>query len=488
VEQDTNATFTNVVARENGQQVDFEARGINTDLAKAQVITKDEHVEQIDTVLHTDLLNQSKREELLIDLMKTGYLIPEVAEGISQGISNPGQNVLGQVYLNLANQGAKIVIEAKDLEEKLDDLYNSYRDANGTIIQEAELEAKVRELIRPVLNEYGMQNTSVLFVNGGILDPSMSINTVDGKMYVNIHAIGYGSGETMLTGFMHDSRHGTYSNPKIDEAAADYFSSSPNSYVVNQVYVPEGRLDEIMQNTELWTQDHANGNARDYTIYTSVVILLEGGFAVGISLDNGYVIDTQNREAYKFTSISRYFGISVGLQAGISKQLTVLRNINTIKQFEDAKLTSFGATASAIAGVGVDVVSDGRGDSINVIGSSSSVGLGIGLPYAGHKIESDLIKLSKEKANIPDWLYEQIENLEKGIDEVSNRSSESFPDASPHLPDSRVLKVLNQANNSLGQVFDTFNENYKKKYPNGGGPYEVSEINKALILYRATAM
>ena len=77
-EQETNATFSNVKLRENGEEVDLEGRGINTDITKAQVITKDDVVDPIDTVLHTDLLNKDKREELKNDintLVENGEII-----------------------------------------------------------------------------------------------------------------------------------------------------------------------------------------------------------------------------------------------------------------------------------------------------------------------------------------------------------------------------------------------------------------------------
>ena len=45
---------------ENNKEINLEERRINTDIEKAQVITKDDVVEQIDTVLHTDLLNKEK--------------------------------------------------------------------------------------------------------------------------------------------------------------------------------------------------------------------------------------------------------------------------------------------------------------------------------------------------------------------------------------------------------------------------------------------
>jgi filamentous hemagglutinin len=44
-EQDTNATFVNTGVIENGQEINLEEKGINTDIDKAQVITKDDVIE-----------------------------------------------------------------------------------------------------------------------------------------------------------------------------------------------------------------------------------------------------------------------------------------------------------------------------------------------------------------------------------------------------------------------------------------------------------
>ncbi|MBP9479826.1 MAG: hemagglutinin repeat-containing protein, partial [Sebaldella sp.] len=67
-EQNTNATFVNTEVTENGVKLDLDKLGINTDITKSQVVTKDEVVEQIDTVLHTDLANKAVRDEVIKDV------------------------------------------------------------------------------------------------------------------------------------------------------------------------------------------------------------------------------------------------------------------------------------------------------------------------------------------------------------------------------------------------------------------------------------
>ena len=62
--QDTNATLSNVSLTVNGEKVDLNSLGINTDIEKAQVITKDEKIDLIDVELQTDLINKDERQEL----------------------------------------------------------------------------------------------------------------------------------------------------------------------------------------------------------------------------------------------------------------------------------------------------------------------------------------------------------------------------------------------------------------------------------------
>ena len=62
--QETNATLSNVDLTVDGKKVDPNSLGINTDIEKAQVITKDEKIDLIDVELQTDLINKDERQEL----------------------------------------------------------------------------------------------------------------------------------------------------------------------------------------------------------------------------------------------------------------------------------------------------------------------------------------------------------------------------------------------------------------------------------------
>jgi filamentous hemagglutinin len=83
-EQNSNATFVNTEVTEAGSKLNLEELGINTDINKAQVVTKDEVVEQIDTNLHTDLLNEGTRKQFAEDVRKAGHGIVDIIDSVGR--------------------------------------------------------------------------------------------------------------------------------------------------------------------------------------------------------------------------------------------------------------------------------------------------------------------------------------------------------------------------------------------------------------------
>ncbi|MCP1225895.1 hemagglutinin repeat-containing protein, partial [Sebaldella sp. S0638] len=168
-EQDTNATFSNVKLRENGEEVDLEGRGINTDITKAQVVTKDDVVDPIDTVLHTDLLNKNKRDAIISDINTLvenseiiGTAIATKLDNNKNGSSDAEVWELEKQSLANITKAAEVAIKNKEnlsiTDEERNDLdklaekYNDYgvkkievvsndtvfRDSEGNVIEGAQ--------------------------------------------------------------------------------------------------------------------------------------------------------------------------------------------------------------------------------------------------------------------------------------------------------------------------------------------------------------
>ena len=74
--QDTNATAVNTEFIVQGESKSAEELGFNTDLDKAQVVTKDED-KVLDADLHTDLLNKEERDKII----EAGEVITAIVEG-----------------------------------------------------------------------------------------------------------------------------------------------------------------------------------------------------------------------------------------------------------------------------------------------------------------------------------------------------------------------------------------------------------------------
>ncbi|GAA6325122.1 hemagglutinin repeat-containing protein [Fusobacterium ulcerans] len=85
--QDTNATAVNTDFIVKGDNKTAEELGFNTDLDKAQVITKDED-KVLDAELHTDLLNKSEREKIADLGVNLSEIIQSIVNSDSGGVLN----------------------------------------------------------------------------------------------------------------------------------------------------------------------------------------------------------------------------------------------------------------------------------------------------------------------------------------------------------------------------------------------------------------
>ncbi|MGF6907443.1 hemagglutinin repeat-containing protein [Fusobacterium sp. PH5-44] len=276
--QDTNSTFVNTIAYENGVKVDFEERGINTSLDNAQVITRDKEIEQIDTTLHTDMLNQSTRQQFVIDFLKTTTLVPQVAKGIGQGINNKelGQNVLGQLANNLGKNGFNIVAYAYDVDEKLKNIIEDHyiNGKYGVGLDEYNM-SEIAGLLKPLLAEYGKDFYDIKFVKAEDIVAGMSINDKDGVVYINTYGDGFGHSSEMLEQLGHEGMHGTYADKNVDEKAASMLTKIPSkgwSSSIGATAITINAQGMIEASTSQYYKDRVNGDLRDIIVSREVMI------------------------------------------------------------------------------------------------------------------------------------------------------------------------------------------------------------------------
>ena len=168
-QQDSNATFVNTEVTKAGKKLDLDELGINTDINKAQVITKDDVVEQIDTVLHTDLLNKEKQKDLLNDLNTIGENSEIIVDSIGTKLNNNKNGDPNAAMGDLEKQSLANITKAVEQVVK---------NKENLVLSEADREnkEKLKETIKDKYADYGV--TDVIIIPDGT-----QLKGEDGEMY-----------------------------------------------------------------------------------------------------------------------------------------------------------------------------------------------------------------------------------------------------------------------------------------------------------------
>jgi hypothetical protein len=294
--------------------------------------------------------------------------------------------VLGQVYLNLANQGAKIVIEAKDLEEKLDEIIKKYTDENKLLDLDA-AEKEMNAIFAPVLHEYGKDNYKIDYRLSLDENVSMSINNQTGAIYISVNGATFGNAKSMLTDMMHEGGHGTYYNYDLDEnAIRSMIQNEETDSPIKGVAMTTEMANRILENSGRALIEELNGDLRDAIIIKSIGTQGEGGVTVGATGDIGFIFDSKNKKVIAFGSktINPGFALSMSLTEGTT--VTVIPRLNTADELKNAKFNSVGVSASAfVLGASVDLLYDMNSDeALDVMGTSTQFEAGVGTPVGLH--------------------------------------------------------------------------------------------------------
>ena len=174
---------------ENGTKVDLEAKGINTDLSKAQVITKDEVVEQIDTMLHTDLLNTETRAGFVADVKKAADGIGDIGAAINRGdlkYEDARTDRYAEYYIKTHQGMAELI---KDPESKT----------------EAEIKAETKEFIKYMT---GKDVEVVIIADGngsGYIDGNQAGEGKKDVFILDISQVALG--ESIVSIYGHETNH-----------------------------------------------------------------------------------------------------------------------------------------------------------------------------------------------------------------------------------------------------------------------------------------
>ncbi|WP_338948341.1 hemagglutinin repeat-containing protein [Fusobacterium varium] len=145
--QDTNATAVNTDFIVKGDNKTAEELGFNTDLDKAQVITKDED-KVLDAELHTDLLNQSERDKITQAGEKIGDLAEAIANSNDGGIFNTyKENRYGNLFNKYAASQKEYLAMLGDPNLSDIDKRNVVNELIADFLKDRKYEGKMPEVI-----------------------------------------------------------------------------------------------------------------------------------------------------------------------------------------------------------------------------------------------------------------------------------------------------------------------------------------------------
>ncbi|MCP1223934.1 hemagglutinin repeat-containing protein, partial [Sebaldella sp. S0638] len=158
-EQNTNSTFVNTEVTEAGKKLNLDELGINTDINKAQVVTKDKVVEQIDTTLHTDLINETTRNQVIKDLNGLAQLPGDIIRAIQVTTENEGSNFLDNLVGTLRNTDANL-IKYQEMHKGYENLKNLPDDKKA-----GNSEKLANDMANVLRNTYGIDEDIKIIVS-----------------------------------------------------------------------------------------------------------------------------------------------------------------------------------------------------------------------------------------------------------------------------------------------------------------------------------
>ncbi|MCP1226240.1 hemagglutinin repeat-containing protein [Sebaldella sp. S0638] len=209
-EQNTKATFVNTEVTEAGKKLNLEEIGINTDISKAQVVTKDEVVEQIDTNLHTDLLNDTTRKQFVEDTRKAGHGILDIIDSASNsklGYEEARTDRYAQYYIEKNPQMMEFIKDpdsknAKEIEQMTKEYikYMTGKDVEVVIVATGDGSGYIRG------DQLGEGKKDVLLLD--VMDLASGINVSDlyghEPNHVDDHRRGREAGDEVTSGVAGD--------------------------------------------------------------------------------------------------------------------------------------------------------------------------------------------------------------------------------------------------------------------------------------------
>ena len=239
-EQSTLATISNVVVNTGSGQVDLAAAGINTDISKAQEVTKDEET-HIDIVIPTDLLNSATWKEFSNQFQQLIATPGDIIEGVQATLSDgSGTTTIDghkltttnltpyeEIKNNIIGTNAGISCSQSEACKNYEKLVEQYKLPDGTYMNgyinpiTNEYVPGITDVaagaLRIILTEAGKGDYAIKFVAAGDTMGQAKINDDTKTMIVNLSKMDITDLEQVTNVGVHESQRFTYENKDTDD-------------------------------------------------------------------------------------------------------------------------------------------------------------------------------------------------------------------------------------------------------------------------------
>ena len=196
----------------DGKKVDPNSFGINTDIEKAQVITKDEKIDLIDVELQTDLINKDERQELkdAKDKLKDyGETIVDTYNHYFKDDNENSASISENYKLNrFTTRAVNVIKEDEELSEALKNI-KEYSEEDQLVI--------INQVMKKMYLANGFSNYPIIKVED-LENAIATRGTNTGIIFVDIKKLSSLSSKEILGTLIHETTHGL----KYGEVAEDY--------------------------------------------------------------------------------------------------------------------------------------------------------------------------------------------------------------------------------------------------------------------------
>ena len=239
-EQSTLATMSNVVVNTGSGQVDLASKGINTDISKAQEVTKDEET-HIDIPIPTDLLNSDTWKEFSNQFQQLIATPGDIIEGVQATLSDgSGTTTIDghkltttnltpyeEIKNNIIGTNAGISCSQSEACKNYEKLVEQYKLPDGTYMNgyinpiTNEYVPGITDVaagaLRIILTEAGKGDYAIKFVAAGDTMGQAKINDDTKTMIVNLSKMDITDLEQVTNVGVHESQRFTYENKDTDD-------------------------------------------------------------------------------------------------------------------------------------------------------------------------------------------------------------------------------------------------------------------------------